>query len=63
MCRFEGNLTECRRNLRSLGEFLRSQQGPRFQPFFSIKESAGDPDLNKVRSPHLHSLRTSLLKL
>lgn len=51
--RFEGNSTKFRHNMRSLGEFLRSQQGPGFQPFFSVKEKADDPDLNKVRNDTL----------
>lgn len=48
ICRFDGNSTELRNNMRSLGEFLRSQQRPDYQPYFSIKEKADDPDLNTV---------------
>ena len=48
VCRFDGNSIELRNNMRSLGEFLRSQQRPSYQPYFSIKEKADDPDLNTV---------------
>ena len=48
--------------MRSLGEFLRSQQGPGFQPFFSVKEKADDPDLNKVRNYTLIRFERELSK-
>ncbi|KAK5360276.1 hypothetical protein LTS13_010366 [Exophiala xenobiotica] len=47
-CRFEGNSSEMRRNMRELGHLLRQQQIPGYQPFFTIKEQAGDVDSNKV---------------
>lgn len=53
-CRFEGNTTNFHYNLRSLGEYLRSQQGPKFQPYFSIKEKLDDPDSFKVGSDPGH---------
>ena len=60
MCRFEGNSTDFRQNMRSLGEFLRSQQGPSFQPSFSIKEKADDPDLLNVRKHALDCFEEEL---
>lgn len=64
VCRFEGNSSEYRANMRSLGDFMRRQQGPGYQPYFSIKEKAEDPDIQKICSciPFDHptqSFRTS----
>ena len=50
LCRFEGVSSDFRSNTRSLGECLRAQQGPTFQPFFSIKKRTEDPDELKVLS-------------
>ena len=46
--------------MRSLGEFLRSQQRPDYQPYFSVKEKAGDPDFNKVRVTDADNFNSAL---
>lgn len=47
-CRFEGKLLESRSNMRALGDHLRYQQSPGYQPFFTVKDKIDDPDRHQA---------------
>ncbi|KAL8843023.1 MAG: hypothetical protein Q9176_002326 [Flavoplaca citrina] len=48
VCRFEGKLLESRSNMRALGDHLRHQQSPGYQPYFTVKDDVDGPDRHQI---------------